>query len=135
MTTPRSFTSSRYTGAPARRSLERTSVVSIITSRPIHASGILSSESEAPGLSLSIMVLSSARFRPRLRIPPPNRGRAYFPETPRAEVRGAMPTRNGPGVGGDGAPGPAAHPYPTMPGRKQDEGRAFRDEDAASRAL
>jgi hypothetical protein len=37
-------------------------VVSIITSRPIHASGILSSESEAPGLSLSITASSSARF-------------------------------------------------------------------------
>src|ERR671912_2646353 len=57
MTTPLSLTSSRYTGAEARRSLERTSVVSIITSWPIHASGIFSSESESLGLSLSIMWL------------------------------------------------------------------------------
>src|SRR5215217_2645297 len=52
MTTPLSLTSSRYTGAAARRSLERVSVVSSITSCPIHASGIL--PSEALGLSLSI---------------------------------------------------------------------------------
>ena len=45
-------------GEEARRSLERTSVVSIITSRPIHASGIFPSESEALGLSLSIIASS-----------------------------------------------------------------------------
>src|SRR3712207_2525459 len=59
MTTPLSLTSSRYTGAAARRSLERVSVVSSITSCPIHASGILSSE--ALGLSLSITASSSFR--------------------------------------------------------------------------
>jgi hypothetical protein len=59
MTTPRSLTSSRYTGAAARRSLERTSVVSIITSWPIHASEIISFESEALGLSQSIISPSS----------------------------------------------------------------------------
>src|SRR5688572_20778574 len=64
MTTPLSLTSSRYTGAEARRSLERTSVVSIITSWPIHASGILPSESEALGLSRSIMATSSDRYPP-----------------------------------------------------------------------
>src|SRR5215210_8302812 len=64
MTTPLSLTSSRYTGAEARRSLERTSVVSIITSWPIHASGILPSESEALGLSLSIIASSFARCSP-----------------------------------------------------------------------
>src|SRR5919112_4292725 len=52
MTTPLSLTSSRYTGAAARRSLERTSVVSSITSCPIHASGIF--PCEALCLSLSI---------------------------------------------------------------------------------
>src|SRR5215204_495352 len=59
MTTPLSLTSSRYTGAAARRSLERASVVSSITSWPIHASGIL--PSRALGLSLSIIAPSSAR--------------------------------------------------------------------------
>jgi hypothetical protein len=56
-------------------------VVSIITSWPIHASGI-GPPCGAAGLSLSIMVPSSARFHLRLRIPPPNRGRAYFREPP-----------------------------------------------------
>src|SRR4028119_2126901 len=70
MTMPRSLTSSRYTGAPALRSLERTSVVSIITSRPIHASGI-GPPCGAAGLCLSIMVHSSARLRPRPPPPPP----------------------------------------------------------------
>jgi hypothetical protein len=51
-------------GGWARRSLERTSVVSIITSWPIHASGIFSSESEALGLSLSIMATSSDPYPP-----------------------------------------------------------------------
>src|SRR5918995_5209464 len=66
MTTPRSLTSSRYTGAEARRSLERTSVVSIITSWPIQASGIFpsESESEALGLSRSIIASSFARCPP-----------------------------------------------------------------------
>src|SRR5215210_827544 len=64
MTTPLSFTSSRYTGAEARRSLERTSVVSIITSWPIQASGIFPSEPKALGLSLSIMASSSDRCPP-----------------------------------------------------------------------
>src|SRR5215210_2808944 len=68
MTTPRSLTSSRYTGAAARRSLERVSVVSSITSCPIHASGILFSE--ALGLSLSITAPSSFRSR-KGRIPYP----------------------------------------------------------------
>ena len=45
-TTPRSLPSARYPGA-ARRSLERFSTVSSITSRLIHASGILYSE-DAP---------------------------------------------------------------------------------------
>src|SRR4028118_1501496 len=86
MTMPRSLTSSRYTGAPALRSLERTSVVSIITSRPIHASGI-GPPCGAAGLCLSIMVHSSARYHPRPRIPLPNQGSAYFLEPPRHEVR------------------------------------------------
>src|SRR5215218_10385609 len=64
MTTPLSLTSSRYTGAEARRSLERVSVVSIITSCPIQASGIFPSESEALGLSLSIIASSFARCPP-----------------------------------------------------------------------
>src|ERR687894_300678 len=86
MTMPRSLTSSRYTGAPALRSLERTSVVSIITSWPIHASGI-GPPCGAAGLSLSIMVHSCARFHVRLRIPPPNRDQAYF-RGPQGEVHG-----------------------------------------------
>src|SRR5215212_6578459 len=68
MTTPLSLTSSRYTGAEARRSLERTSVVSIITCWPIHASGILPFESEALGLSLSIIAPSSFRSPQYVRI-------------------------------------------------------------------
>src|SRR5215204_7742443 len=68
MTTPLSLTSSRYTGAEARRSLERTSVVSIITSCPIHASGIFPSESEALGLSLSIIAPSSFRVLQSIRV-------------------------------------------------------------------
>src|ERR687890_719618 len=69
MTMPLSFTSSRYAAAAARRSLERTSVVSIITYWPIHASGILSSESAALGLSLSIIVRSSNLSWCKCRIP------------------------------------------------------------------
>ena len=42
--------------------LERASVVSSITSCPIHASGILSFESEALGLSLSITASSFDRI-------------------------------------------------------------------------
>src|SRR5918998_4719471 len=61
MTMPLSLTSSRYTGAAARRSLERASVVSSITSCPIQASGILPSEFEALGLSLSITASSTDR--------------------------------------------------------------------------
>src|SRR5215208_3204930 len=68
MTTPLSLTSSRYTGAAARRSLERASVVSSITSWPIHASGILPSASEALGLSLSIIAPSSFRFPQSVRV-------------------------------------------------------------------
>src|ERR687897_427058 len=68
MTMPLSFTSSKYTGAEARRSLERTSVVSIITSWPIHASGIFPSNSEALGLSLSIIAPSSFRFPRSVRV-------------------------------------------------------------------
>src|SRR5215204_5181827 len=65
MTMPLSLTSSRYTGAAARRSLERASVVSSITSCPIQASGILlPSEFEALGLSLSIIASSSDRSPP-----------------------------------------------------------------------
>src|SRR5215211_7999345 len=71
MTMPLSLTSSRYAAAAARRSLERTSVVSIITSCPIHASGILSSESAALGFSLSIIVCSSNRSCRKCRIPLP----------------------------------------------------------------
>src|SRR4028118_2226429 len=61
-----------------------------MTSCPIYASGILSSESEAPGLSLSIMVPSFARFHLRVRIPPPNRDCATFGEPPRGELRGMI---------------------------------------------
>src|SRR5215208_6234279 len=68
MTTPLSLTSSRYTGAAARRSLERASVVSSITSWPIHASGIFSSEPQALGLSLSIIAPSSFRFLQSVRV-------------------------------------------------------------------
>src|SRR5215203_6361637 len=65
MTMPLSLTSSRYTGAAARRSLERASVVSSITSCPIQASGILlPSECETLGLSLSIIAFSSDRSPP-----------------------------------------------------------------------
>src|SRR5918993_2080907 len=68
MTMPRSLTSSKYTGAAARRSLERVSVVSSITSWPIHASGIFPSASEALGLSLSIISPSSFRFPQSVRV-------------------------------------------------------------------
>src|SRR5215204_3613376 len=68
MTTPLSLTSSRYTGAAARRSLERVSVVSSITSWPIQASGIFSSNSEALGLSLSIIAPSSYRSLQSVRV-------------------------------------------------------------------
>src|SRR5215204_1566249 len=68
MTTPLSLTSSRQTGAAARRSLERVSVVSIITSCPIHASGIFPSNSEALGLSLSIIAPSSFRSPQYVRV-------------------------------------------------------------------
>src|ERR687897_1312748 len=72
MTTPLSLTSSRYTGAEARRSLERVSVVSIITSCPIQASGILSSESEALGLSYpSWLPPPCSLFSRKCRIPLP----------------------------------------------------------------
>src|SRR4028119_1306991 len=104
MTMPRSLTSSRYTGELARRLLERTSVVSIITSWPIHASGI-GPPCGAAGLSLSIMVHSPpactpgpghlARpepalrsLAPRVRIPSPTRDRVNFREPPRGEVLG-----------------------------------------------
>ena len=54
--------------AAARRSLERASVVSSITSWPIQASGIFPSESEALGLSLSIIAPSSFRFPQSVRV-------------------------------------------------------------------
>src|SRR5215212_1100186 len=96
MTTPLSLTSSRYTGAAARRSLERTSVVSIMTSWPIQASGILPSESEALGLSLSIMATSSDPYPPAsvgylyrkpLALRPPFRLTRAASETPRGKRR------------------------------------------------
>jgi hypothetical protein len=51
-------------GAAARRSLESASVVSSITSWPIHASGIFPSNSDALGLSLSIIASSFDRTPP-----------------------------------------------------------------------
>src|SRR5918998_1425883 len=126
MTMPRSLTSSRYTGAPARRSLERTSVVSIITFWPIHASGI-GPPCGAAGLSLSIMVHSCARFHVRLRIPPPNRDQAYF-RGPQGEVPGTplprTPVNRVPGARVGVAHGPARERRPlSTPGAVGKGGR------------